>query len=169
MKYGKKVHGLLIRLKNGENCFRELYDLVYKHLLVVAKIYLIDKSLADDVLSEALTSVYKNIKSFNEDKNGYSWLCKIVQNEAYDINKKTQIYEELNDNTKSPLDEIAVASLKCDIDMALLKLSEKERELIILRFYQGKTFAEIAEVKNVSPPMIHKSINKVLKKLEKLL
>ena len=47
--------------------------------------------------------LFKNIGSFDKDKDGYNWMCKIVQNCAYDINKKMPDYENIEENFKKDL------------------------------------------------------------------
>ena len=169
MNYSKEVSRLLSRLKCGENCFEKLYNLTYKHLLVIAKIYLKDKSMADDVLAESYISVYKNIGSFNEERNGYNWLCKIVQNKSYNFNRAYLDYEILDNGLIEGLIGHENTNIDSDIEIALDKLEVEERQIIIMRFFEDKTLEEIAKIKNISIVAVHKRIKKVLKKLELLL
>ena len=169
MRFDKKINEILERLKDGEDCFAELYNLTYKHLAVVARMYLKDKSLFSDVLSEAYFSVCKNILSFDKNKNGYNWLCKIVQNKAFDMNISAKQTEQLSENISEYMlfdDEVTTNS---DLNKALSELSVEESRMVYLKFFENKTYAEIGKIRGVSAPMIHKSIKKILKKIEKYL
>ena len=53
--------------------------------------------------------------------------------------------------------------------LALVKLSEKERELINALFFEEKTERELAVVLGISQPAVHKQKNKILKKLKTFL
>lgn len=169
MKLSVEVNKILSRLKNGENRFEKLYDTTYKHLLIIARMYIRDKSLAEDALSEAYISAYKNIDVFSEDKNGYNWLCKIVQNKAYNINASTKNYEKLDENLEDISNSFDDLIDKCDMGKILNQLNSQEKELIYLKFFEDKTYQEIADIKKVSAPMIHKNVKRILKKIEKIL
>lgn len=169
MKLNGAVNRILKRLKSGDDCFENLYDLTYNHLLVVARKYLKDKSLAEDAVSEAYISVFKNIESFNEKQNGYNWLYTIVKCKAYNINALTHNYDELNENMEYEIDIFEDSIIKSDISKALSILEKEERNLVFLRFFEDKTYAEIASIKKISAPMVHKSIKKIMKKMKKIL
>ena len=84
-----KIKELIKRIsKNDERALEELFENTKKKLKYVAKQYLIEKSYADDVLSESYLKIYKRSKTFNEKYNGYSWMYEIVKNTALDYNRK---------------------------------------------------------------------------------
>lgn len=53
--------------------------------------------------------------------------------------------------------------------MALKILDEKEIEIIVLLFFKKLTEREVAEIKGISQPMIHRKKQRILKKLKKFL
>ncbi len=92
-----KVNKLLNRIKTGQkDAFEELYNCTYNHLKVVALNYLADSSDLDDVLNDSYLKAYKYCSSVDMSKDGYNWLCKIVQNTAYDYNKQKMITYPIN-------------------------------------------------------------------------
>ena len=55
--------------------------------LFIAKNYIKDDLLAEDVVQDSFLDIVKNIKKY-EKNNGYGWICKIVKNNALNALKK---------------------------------------------------------------------------------
>ena len=70
------------------------------------------------------------------------------------------LYEKitLGDETDKKINEIVIKD-------AIAKLSERERELIVLRYYRDKTQSEVAKVLKVSQVQISRLESKIIKKL----
>lgn len=163
-----KTNKLLLRFKNGDNAaFKELFDFLFKRLIVIAGSILYDKTQAEDVVSDTFLQICKNIDSFDETKDGYNWIYKIAKNKALDINRESQTECELDENY-STIDIFDSQNNKADIYTALRKLEKSEQELIFKRFFEEKTYSEIGKDLGVSSQMVHKKIQEILKKLKKL-
>ena len=79
---GKDINKILSRIQTGdERAKEELFEKTYSHLKAVVYRYLHDKNDVEDVLSNVYLKVFSSIKAFDTGKDGYNWLCKIVQNE----------------------------------------------------------------------------------------
>ena len=77
---GEKVNKLLRRIKDGDKeSFQQLHKLTYNHLTVVAMNYLYSSENLKDVLNESYFRVFRYIDSYDTKKDGYNWMCKIVQ------------------------------------------------------------------------------------------
>lgn len=86
----KKVNALIARIQAGD---KKAPDLLFAEigglLLNVAKKYLYDKSLAEDLLSDVFLELYSSgAKTFDSSFNGLNWLFTIVKNKAYHYNLK---------------------------------------------------------------------------------
>lgn len=55
------------------------------------------------------------------------------------------------------------------LHIALTNLDKKEKEIIDLLFFKKLTEREVAEIKGISQPMIHRKKQRILKKLKKFL
>lgn len=64
--------------------------------------------------------------------------------------------------------DIDKEDLKEYLDSLLEYLSEDERRIIYLKFYEGLTFRQIKEEFSVSHQMIHKKFHRAIKKLRKI-
>ena len=168
-----EVNRILRKLKNGNNTMlQDLYQLTFNHLKVIAYRYIVNKNGWEDVLIETYICVQKYIQTFNDEKDGYNWLCKIVENIAHNMNRKN--YREV------PSEEIYLAFCVDDIMLekfkndellrALSKRTSCEQELVYLNFYRGLTYKEIAEVvgRKASEVKLHikTAINEIRKELK---
>ena len=54
------------------------------------------------------------------------------------------------------------------LHIALTNLDKKEKEIIDLLFFKKLTEREVAEIKGISQPMIHRKKQRILKKLKML-
>ncbi len=79
-----------------------------------------------------------------------------------------QLYEEnddgmtLLDKMKSGVDEATLVTNKVCIEQVIQKLKKKEREVILLRYYRGKTQTEIAKILGMTQVQVSRVERKAL-------
>ena len=81
----------------------------------------------------------------------------------------SSFFEEDNDELDIPYDESEKLFNRLSVDELMSKLSERERELIKARYFDGKTQCETAELLGVSQVQISRKEKAILKKLRGLL
>ncbi len=161
-----KINKLLIRFKNGDNyAIKELFDFLFKKLVVIAGVSLINKTLAEDAVSQTFLQICKSINSFDDEKDGYNWILKILRNKVYDINREYQVECELTE-TVSTGDIFDSVNNRADVYIVLRRLTTSEQEIIMMRFFEDKTYSEIGEELGVSSQMAYKKVDAILKKLK---
>lgn len=163
-----KVNRILIKIKDGESgALDELYAATYNHLKLVALNYLVNNSDLDDVLNEAYYKSYKYIKSVNFNRDGYNWLCKIVQHLCYDYNNRrgaVDYVEKVFQNTL--FSEIEGEMLeKCQIYQIIQKFSVQDQQLIYLKFWEDLSLSEITKRTGIKKSTIHKRLKKLLNEI----
>ena len=166
--YRKKINMLLRRIRNGDEESKEqLFKTTYNHLKGIALLYLKVPSDAEDVLVNAYLRSFRYIHSFKEEKgDGYSWLCKIVQREAYAMNARRdkfapEIAVTESDEGRS-YDKVEDAQF---FDKLLSGLTNDERKLIYMRFYEDKSCEEIASELGLKRTAVNMRISRILKKI----
>jgi len=71
--------------------------------------------------------------------------------------------------TRSPDEEMEAAELKERVSGALLQLSDKLREVVVLRIYDGMTYAEISGITGVGESTLQSRLLYALEELRRIL
>lgn len=141
-----------------DNIYEEYFDRVYYKVLSVVK----NDDDAEDICQETFISVYKNLSKFREESNIYTWIYRIAINKTYDFFKKRKIEFEINDEVLSLPEDINFDT-KVILEEKLKLISEKEREIVILKDIYGYKLKEIAEIKNMNLSTVKSVYYKALK------
>ena len=141
-----------------DNIYEEYFDRVYYKLLSVVK----NDDDAEDICQETFISVYKNLSKFREESNIYTWIYRIAINKTYDFFKKRKLEFEINDEVLSLPEDINFDT-KVILEEKLKLISEKEREIVILKDIYGYKLKEIAEIKNMNLSTVKSVYYKALK------
>ena len=141
-----------------DNIYEEYFDRVYYTVLSVVK----NDDDAEDICQETFISVYKNLSKFREESNIYTWIYRIAINKTYDFFKKRKLEFEINDEVLSLPEDINFDT-KVILEEKLKLISEKEREIVILKDIYGYKLKEIAEIKNMNLSTVKSVYYKALK------
>jgi RNA polymerase sigma-70 factor (ECF subfamily) len=134
---------------------------------------------AEEVSQDVFVKAYKNLKNFKGESKFSTWLYKIAYYASLDVLKrnKRQISSENIDairernigNTDDSLKFLYDGERKQIINDALLKLSEDERVIITLYYFEELPIKEISKVVDLSEDNIKIKLFRSRKKLAELL
>ena len=141
-----------------DNIYEEYFDRVYYKVLSVVK----NNDDAEDICQETFISVYKNLSKFREESNIYTWIYRIAINKTYDFFKKRKLEFEINDEVLSLPEDINFDT-KVILEEKLKLISDKEREIVVLKDIYGYKLKEIAEIKNMNLSTVKSVYYKALK------
>ena len=141
-----------------DNIYEEYFDRVYYKVLSVVK----NDDDAEDICQETFISVYKNLSKFREESNIYTWIYRIAINKTYDFFKKRKLEFEINDDVLSLPEDINFDT-KVILEEKLKLISEKEKEIVVLKDIYGYKLKEIAETKNMNLSTVKSVYYKALK------
>ena len=144
-----------------DNIYEEYFDRIYYKVLSVVK----NDDDAEDICQETFISVYKNLSKFREESNIYTWIYRIAINKTYDFFKKRKLEFEINDEVLSLPEDINFDT-KVILEEKLKLISEKEKEIVILKDIYGYKLKEIAEIKNMNLSTVKSVYYKALKDME---
>lgn len=123
--------------------------------------------MAEDILEETFYRLYKsNLKKSGKLKN---WLFRVATNLSYKINRKRKQETTNPENSfvkTNPEEQIETRIL---LQNALMKIPEKQRIVVVLKFFQGMKYREIAEILQCPYNTVKTRMHGGLKKLHKLL
>lgn len=133
----------------------------YEHKIKrYARKFLSDDEDINDVLQDVFMKAYENIQSFDTKRKFSAWFYRIAHNELVNnLKKKNKKFLPLfdldtffpqhfhqNNNLKEQIDRWEIGEL---IDKCLDKLELKYREPIILYYFEGLNYKEIADVMQI--------------------
>ena len=109
---------------------------------------------AEDIAADVFLKVYEKLDTFDETKASLStWIYTITRNTLTDFFRTRKVFAEIPETIE---DETSVENEICNAEMletladALETLEERERDIIILRFYSGKTLRDISSQMSIS-------------------
>ena len=127
--------------------------------------------LAEDLCSDVFLKVYEKLDSFDEQKASLStWIFTITRNTLTDYFRTRKVTEEIPEDLA---EDSSVEESVCNEEMlrilasALERLEERERDIVVLHYYSGKTLKEIAMNMGISYAYIKVLHNKALASLKK--
>lgn len=152
----------------------------YKYMVFTLTIRIVkNREEAEEVSQDVFVKAYKNLKNFKGDSKFSTWLYKIAYYASLDALKrnKRQISPENIDavkerdlaNSDDSLIFIDDRERKQIINDALLKLSEDERIIITLYYFEELPIKEISKVVDLSEDNIKIKLFRSRKKLAELL
>ena len=149
-----------------------------KLLRYILRISNIKKEDAEDLLQEVFIKVYHNLNDFDQDLKFSSWIYRITHNIVIDNFRKIKarpevanLDEEINDrvieNIKSDFDitrEIDIKYLRKGMEKVLKKIDRKYKEVLVLRFFEEKSYEEISDILKKPIGTVSTLINRAKKK-----
>ena len=164
----KDVNKVLIKIKKGdEESKNVLFKKTYNHLKIIAYPYVRNKADVEDVLVEAYLRMYQYVATFDPKKDGYNWMCKIVQNVARDWDKDffEGVSLEVAEQNGPIIEMEEMIATKDEVQRWLQPYSERDRKMMYLRFWKNRTIEEIARTLEMKKSNVHKRISKILKEI----
>jgi len=165
---------LVIRLKAGDDAaFAVLYERYRPRVYRFAVKLLQDRDQAEDITQETFLKARKSIRTFHQTGTLASWLFAIARNEVYGQIRKTrsngQVEVDEIWDSETPLDELVGAETVVIVQGMIGQLSPAYKEVILLREYEGMSYAEIARITNGTESAVKGRLFKARKALVKKL
>ncbi len=166
-----------LSLKNPDNfkfIVEKYSEPIFKYIKRLANV---SDEQAEDLLQEIFIKVYVNLNSFNKDLKFSSWIYRIAHNYVISFFRKTK-----NKKLFNIYDESLVRNLISDFDIKkkidldyqkknIFEIFEKMRpiykQVLILKYLEGKSNNEISDILKKPPGTIAVIINRAKKQFKK--
>ncbi|HSD83854.1 MAG TPA: RNA polymerase sigma factor [Anaerolineae bacterium] len=133
--------------------FAELFERYKRLVYKTAYLMLGDCLEADEALQEVFVRVYQSLASFDPQKGAFTtWLYRITINYCLGHQRKRQVVTAPLEEARlvhgdEPIEANLVKSAeRQEVRQAIMALTEKQRAVIILRYYWDLPYSEIAQV-----------------------
>ena len=152
------VEALVATGGEDRSAFRTLYRLTSAKLFGVCLRICGDRQAAEDVLSEVYLTIWKRAGAFEPGRaSPISWLATIARNRAIDWRRasgrappaRVEEIADLADERASAEETILVDERTAQLHRCLDQLNQHQRDAIRTAFFDGLTYAELAERNSV--------------------
>jgi RNA polymerase sigma-70 factor, ECF subfamily len=143
--------------KGDEDAFRKLYDqfggYVYKSVILSIR----DRAKAEELSQSIWLKLWRFADKYNTSKPFKPWLSRIISNELIDYYRRRKqdkfSIDEMKESGFEPGENVIDTregnlrrDVKHDVNVALNSITDKQRQVIVLKYYQGFKIKEIAEI-----------------------
>lgn len=165
---------LVKKAQNGdEKAFLKLFQQYQEDLYRIAYAYVKNQNDALDVIQEVAYRSFKKIDTLNNPEYFKTWITKIAITCSIDLVRKNKKVIQLK-----PEYEEFIGSEEVDVTLSITlqdllhQLNEDEKSIVILKFYQGYSFKEIAELLEIplgtTKSVLYRALHKLRKKLKEV-
>lgn len=148
---GELLAGLLAR---DDSALRRVIALHEGPVYAMARKVLVDPVLAEDVAQDTFIALWRRPGAFDPERGSMrSFLVGVARNKAIDLVRKEEslrrtkgalLAENEGMAPKSPGTTIEKAEQRHDLITALGRLSAAQREALVLAYFGGRTYREVA-------------------------
>lgn len=168
----KSDEELMVLYQNGtESAFQELYGRHSAKILGFINSRVRDSQKAHDIFQEVFVKIHKSKHLYNRTLPVLPWIFTITKNTLIDQMRKTKVENDLVELDESSLftPEVAPALAFSDLAPLTKELTATQRQAIEMRYYEDKTFDEIAKVLNTSSLNVRQLISRGIKRLKEFI
>ena len=142
-----------------------------------------DRALAEDLAQEGFLRVYQRLSTYDPDRKFSSWFFQVLRNITIDhlrVNRPAttsldELAEEGNQRaavdrqSASPEDAAGRGELASAMTTALSRIRPEYREVVVLRYQEGLTHPEIAEIIGIPSGTVKTYLHRARKELAGIL
>jgi len=182
--YQNSQEGALVRRAQAgdEAAFREIVEHYQSKVFSIIHGIVRQRNDVEDIAQQVFTKVYFSIGNFDFRSSLITWIYKITVNECFDYLRKKKVrklvYEsDLSEDEARRVEnsEPSVRQVGADVNLArrdyifklLTKVSDEERNLLMLKEVEGHSVEELAEMTGMNENTIKVKLFRVRQKLVK--
>jgi len=163
------ISGCRERNREAQKAFYERFSTrVYRLALRLMR----NQQDAFDLTQDTFVRALQRIDSFDGRAGIGTWLYRIATNEAMQLFRHRRVETRHAQRVYERRDPSSAGQIpfdRVDLDDALLQLSDAHRSILILRYYQGLSYEEIAAVQDCSPGTVASRLSRARYELRALL
>jgi RNA polymerase sigma-70 factor (ECF subfamily) len=172
---------LIIDLQeNGDmEAFKQIMNKYNKIIYGFCFRYTGNREDAEDLSQDVFIKVYRNISSFRRESKFSTWLYRLAVNTCLNhirwqkhekINEMISIspdekkdenrQSDIRDHAANPEQEMLNKELGMIINKTVAQLNYKQRSVLILKDFQGRSYEEIAEIMNMNTGTVRSTLSR---------
>jgi RNA polymerase sigma factor (sigma-70 family) len=177
---------LIVQARDGDsNAQGKLVQLWYKRIYNFAYKFFFDHDLAMEAAQKTFISMHRNIGNLQDPNRFKSWLYTVAMNccreetrrkksaRAFSLEQVAEgegsPWEQTRSRNENPEQQLRHIELADLLQGCLMELNADQREVVIMKEYEGLKFREIAEVLGISENTVKSRMYYGLEGLKKIL
>jgi len=169
---------LIEACQRGErDAFRSLFERYKDKVYSIALRYTGEPSSAMDVAQDTFLKLFSLIGTVHEGASFDAWLYRVVVNSCLDQKRRKRrfipclerFFQTLQSSGESVLQKLLRQELSGQVGAAVAKLIPEQRIVVVLRYTEGLSYAEIAEALGCSIGTVASRLNRAHTLLERRL
>jgi RNA polymerase sigma-70 factor (ECF subfamily) len=133
---------------------------------------------AEDVVQDTFVRAYEKLNAFRQDSSFYTWLYRIAVNTALyrqrqrrqePAGEPPQPSTEPSDPLGSPTEHLLRAERARDVRLALTRLAEEFRLVLVMRDVEGFDYQTIARILDISVGTVRSRLHRARSNMRELL
>ena len=159
----------LVRQGDRE-AFSDIYRELSKPVYTVALRIVRRRECAEDIAQNVFVKLFLSPPDISV-KNLRAWIFRMTHNLAIDTLRTEHVAQtdEMPEDRLTDYDEARHTDWRIDMEQAMAKLSQTEREIVTLHVNGELGFAEIADIEKMSLPATYRAYRRALKRLRESL
>ena len=156
--------------QNGHlESFGSLYERFHSPMVALAYSMLADRDLAEDAAQEVFAIACRDIGSLKSKERFAAWLAGICRNVSRQMLKANKGRGIAPDNEPAVVRRDDTEDRREAIRRAVWSLRESERELVVMRYFDGFSQVQISEVLDISSQAVNGRLVRAKRKIAKYL
>lgn len=157
--------------KQNEEIIEQIILENYNQYYRLAYSYVHNEADANDIVQNGAYRALRSANTLQQLEYAKTWIYRIMLNEIFRYTKQTKniSYEALQEEKQKETEYVEDSYKNIDLERALDELPEKDKAIIVLRFFEDKTLEEIAQILEENISTIKSRLYRSMKKLKILL
>lgn len=137
--------------KGDRGAFRSLFESYQDQVFSLAMNYCCDSAQAQDITQEVFLKLYQRLRQFQHDASFSTWLYRIVVNTCLNEQRRNRRWRPLEESAREVERSDGGPEHRCHgnevslaLQRAVSRLPPELRMLVLLRYLEGLSYAEIA-------------------------
>jgi RNA polymerase sigma factor (sigma-70 family) len=164
---------------NNERVFKFILKTYKEKIYFQVRKIVINHDDADDVTQDAFIKIWRNLDKYRGESKLYTWLYRVATNEALTFiqKKRKDLSVDIDDNEFLSNQLISPSSdtymdgdeVQLKLQKALLQLTDKQRAIFNLKYFEELKYEEIAQITDTSVGGLKAMYHLAVKKIEEYL
>lgn len=166
---------IILAQEGDRDAYGKIYGIFYKRIYRYCHFNTRDRELSQDICQETFVRAWKALPTFSIKKGGslQAFLFRIARNLIIDHSRKKKTaslenYENLASN-EDLAENVDRRDENKKLKDAMAKLTEADRQIITLHYFEEMSGAEIAKVVGVREGALRVRTHRIIKKLKDLM